>query len=59
MRERIRRLRKQSVECKPRISPERAKLITQFYASNDVNHFSTPVARALLFKYLLENKKYA
>ena len=55
--ERIRRLRKQSVECKPRISPERAKLITEFYASNDVTHLSTPVARALAFKYLLENKK--
>jgi len=57
MRERIRRLRKQSVECKPRISPERGKLITEFYASNDANHLSTPVARALAFKYLLENKK--
>jgi len=57
MRERIRKLRKQSVECEPRISPERAKLVTEFYASNDVNHLSTPVARALAFKYLLENKR--
>ncbi len=57
MHERIRRLRKQSIECKPRISPERAKLVTEFYASNDANHLSTPVARTLAFKYLLENKK--
>jgi len=57
MRERIRKLRKQSVECKPRISPERAKLVTEFYASNDVNPLPTPVARALAFKYLLENKR--
>jgi formate C-acetyltransferase len=57
MHERIRRLRKQSIECKPSISPERASLITEFYASGAADRASTPVARALAFKHLLEKKK--
>jgi len=54
---RIRKLRKQSVDCKPYISPERAILLTEFYQSNATKKVSTPVARALAFKYLLEKKK--
>jgi formate C-acetyltransferase len=54
---RIQKLRKQSIECRPRISPERASLITEFYASGAADRASTPVARALAFKYLLEKKK--
>jgi pyruvate formate-lyase/glycerol dehydratase family glycyl radical enzyme len=57
MRTRIRKLRKQSVNAKPHISPERAILITKFYKTNVANQVSTPVKRALAFKYLLENKK--
>jgi pyruvate-formate lyase len=57
MRGRIRKLRKESVECKPRISPERAILLTEFYSSSNANQSSTPVVRALAFKYLLENKR--
>jgi formate C-acetyltransferase len=57
VRGRIQKLRKQSVECKPWISPERAILLTEFYASGAANQSSAPVARALAFKYLLENKK--
>jgi pyruvate formate-lyase/glycerol dehydratase family glycyl radical enzyme len=54
---RIRRLREQSIACKPRISPERASLMTEFYASGAADRTSTPVARALAFRYLLEKKK--
>jgi formate C-acetyltransferase len=57
VRERIRKLRKQSVVAKPYISPERAILITEFYESEIANQVSIPVKRALAFKYLLENKK--
>jgi pyruvate formate-lyase/glycerol dehydratase family glycyl radical enzyme len=57
MHERIRKLRKQSIECIPWISPERAVLLTDFYASGAVDQASAPVARALAFKYLIEKKK--
>jgi formate C-acetyltransferase len=57
MRERIRKLRKQSITAKPHISPERALLITEFYESDVANRVSIPVKRALAFKHLLENKK--
>jgi pyruvate formate-lyase/glycerol dehydratase family glycyl radical enzyme len=53
---RVNRLRKQSRESRPRISHERAALITQFYRENDGVH-PVPVLRALAFKYLCENKK--
>ncbi len=57
MRERIRKLRKQSLAAKPYVSPERAILITEFYESKTANRASTPVKRALAFKHLLQNKK--
>ena len=57
MRDRIKKLRKQSIAAKPRISPERAILITKFYKNHATNRTSIPVQRALAFKYLLENKK--
>ncbi len=57
MRERIRKLRKQSLTAKPYVSPERAILITEFYESEIANRASTPVKRALAFKHLLQNKK--
>ncbi len=57
MRERIRRLRKQSVSAKPHISPERAILITEFYESEIANEVSIPVKRALAFNHLLANEK--
>lgn len=55
--ERIRKLRAQSRNAQPTLSIERAKLITDFYRSGEVEKVSTPVARAMAFKYLLENKK--
>jgi trans-4-hydroxy-L-proline dehydratase len=57
MRERIKRLRKQSVASKPYVSPERALLMTEFYESDIAHNVSVPVKRALAFKHLLENKK--
>jgi pyruvate formate-lyase/glycerol dehydratase family glycyl radical enzyme len=54
--ERVKRLRNQSVGTKPYISTERAELLTDFYQSGGADMFSTPVARALAFKHILENK---
>ncbi len=56
MNERIRRLREQSLSIKPYLSPERARLVTEFYRSDEVKKFSIPVQRALAFKYILEHK---
>lgn len=56
MNERIKKLRKQSVNTKPYITPERAKLITEFYKSDDAQRVSSPLRRALVFKYLLKHK---
>ena len=54
--ERVQRLREQSVKTKPYISTERAELLTDFYQSGGADNVSTPVARALAFKHILENK---
>jgi len=56
MSKRVKRLREQSVNTKPYISAERAELLTDFYRSGAADGVSTPIARALVFKYLLENK---
>lgn len=56
MNERIVKLREQSLNTKPSISPERAKLVTEFYQSEEAKGVSNPVRRALAFKHILENK---
>ena len=56
MTDRVKRLREQSVNIKPYISTERAELLTEFYQSGIPDTVSTPVTRALAFKYLLEHK---
>jgi len=56
MNDRIRQLREQSLGIQPHISPERARLITEFYKSDTANSVSAPVQRALAFKHILENK---
>ena len=56
MNPRIEKLRRQSQEAIPHISPERALLITEFYQSSLSRSVSVPVRRALAFKYILENK---
>ncbi|MFX0020794.1 MAG: trans-4-hydroxy-L-proline dehydratase [Candidatus Hermodarchaeota archaeon] len=57
MNERIKKLRTQSREAVPYLSLERALLITDFYKTGAAHKFSTPIARAKAFKYILENKK--
>jgi pyruvate formate-lyase/glycerol dehydratase family glycyl radical enzyme len=54
--ERVRKLREQSVSTRPYICTERAELLTDFYQSGGADLVSTPVARALAFKHILENK---
>ncbi len=56
MNERVSRLWKESVETKPYVSAERALLLTEFYGNDAEPGSSTPVKRALAFKYLLENQ---
>jgi len=55
--ERIQQLRSQSRNAQPTLSIERAKLVTDFYRSGEIEKVSTPVARAKVFKFLLENKE--
>ncbi len=57
MNERIKKLRTQSQEATPRISAERALLLTEFYMSDRALQVSVPVRRALAFKHILEKKK--
>ncbi len=56
MNDRIRRLREESLRARPSISPERAELLTEFYASGQAKSKSVPVARALAFAYLMDHK---
>jgi len=55
--ERVALLKEQSVNTKPYLSTERAELLTEFYQCGAAYSVSTPVARALAFKYLLANKE--
>ena len=54
MNDRVRRLRLQSLDTKPRISGERAELMTEFYQQS--SEPASPMKRALAFKHLIENK---
>ncbi len=56
MNTRIEKLRIQSQQAFPHISPERAQLITRFYKSDLAGQVTVPVKRALALKYILENK---
>ena len=56
MNERIRKLRECSLQARPYISPERARLLTDFYKSGIPERHSIPVARAMAFRYILEKK---
>ncbi len=57
MTERIEKLREQSLNTHPYISPERAILVTEFYRSGQAERLSVPVARARAFEYILLNKE--
>ena len=55
MNDRIRKLRQQSEETEPRISLERARLVTESYREHS-GKVSIPVQRALAFANIMENK---
>jgi pyruvate formate-lyase/glycerol dehydratase family glycyl radical enzyme len=55
--ERVKRLRKQSIETMPYVSTERAELLTDFYKSGIADTLSPPVARASVFRHILLNKE--
>ncbi len=57
MNERIQRLREESLNAKPSISPERAVLLTEFYKSAAAARASVPLARARALKYIMARKK--
>jgi len=57
MNQRIEKLRKESLEAVPRISGERARLVTEFYQQEEAGSHSTAVRRASCFKYILEHKE--
>ncbi|MGD2071351.1 MAG: glycyl radical protein [Gemmatimonadota bacterium] len=48
-------LRRESLEAEPRISSERAELLTDFYEA-ELGRHSPPVLRALAFRHLLEHQ---
>jgi formate C-acetyltransferase len=55
MNDRTARLREQSLEARPAISPERALLLTEFYQANE-GRYSAPVMRARAFHHLCRLK---
>jgi len=57
MNSRIKKVRQRSLEARPVLSLERARLLTEFYQTGSPEKVSTPVARALAFKHLLEHKE--
>ena len=56
MTERVQRLRQESLDARATLSPERAKLLTDF-CSRQHGLVSAPVRRALAFRHILENKE--
>jgi pyruvate formate-lyase/glycerol dehydratase family glycyl radical enzyme len=56
MNERIRKLRQQTVDARPSISLERARLVTEFYKSDEARGISPAMQHALAFKHVMENK---
>jgi len=52
---RVAALRQQSLDAVPTLSAERAQLMTEFYRQ-EMGLVSTPVRRALSFRYLMEHK---
>ncbi len=55
MNERVRQLREQSLASRPRISAERAQLLTEFYQAENGKH-PVPVMRARAFLHLCQHK---
>lgn len=57
MNNRVKRLREESQNAIPRISAERALLVTQYYKSDEAQQVSIPVKRALTLNHILQNKE--
>jgi pyruvate formate-lyase/glycerol dehydratase family glycyl radical enzyme len=57
MNDRIRKLREQSLQAIPRITAERAQLITEFYREHASPTMSPAMKRALAFQHLLARKR--
>ena len=57
MRDRIRKLREETLSRVPHISAERAVLLTEFMESDEAREASVPVARAKAFRHILGNKR--
>jgi trans-4-hydroxy-L-proline dehydratase len=55
MTERTAQLRQESLDTRPSISPERARLITEFYQAHE-GRYSIPVMRAMAFLHLCRHK---
>ncbi len=55
MSERTARLKSESLDASPSISPERALLMTAFYQANE-GRYSAPVLRALAFRHLCSHQ---
>ncbi|HJV49059.1 MAG TPA: trans-4-hydroxy-L-proline dehydratase [Geothrix sp.] len=55
MNERTARLRQESLDAVPSLSPERAELITAFYREH-MGRYAVPVMRALAFKHICQHK---
>ncbi|HOW85713.1 MAG TPA: glycyl radical protein [Candidatus Aminicenantes bacterium] len=56
MNDRISKLRTQTLEARPTISVERARLLTEFYRRPETGGLSAALRHALAFKHVLENK---
>jgi len=56
MNERIRKLRQQSLEAKPTLDAERARLLTEFYKASEGRDLSHAMRHALAFRHIMENK---
>ncbi|HOP60440.1 MAG TPA: glycyl radical protein [Candidatus Saccharicenans sp.] len=56
MNERIKKLRESSLEAKPTVSSERARIVTEAYRRPEVERAPIPIQRALVFKDLMQKK---
>ncbi|HRD01807.1 MAG TPA: glycyl radical protein [Candidatus Saccharicenans sp.] len=56
MNERIKKLRESSIEAKPSVSSERARIVTEAYRHPEVERASIPLQRAQVFKDLMQKK---
>jgi len=56
MNARIRKLRRQSLEAKPTLNAERARLLTEFYEASEDRDLSHAMRHALAFQYIMDHK---